>query len=60
MAALAAPAAACPSCALSQGVDTLIYILGFLVIPYAVVTGTYLWMRRVLASEAAGDQTGAE
>ena len=39
LAALAAPAAACPSCSLGQGFETLIYVLGFLMIPYVVVMG---------------------
>ena len=52
--ALAAPAAACPYCALSQGVETLAYILGFLVIPYVVVSATWLWMRRIIARENEG------
>lgn len=42
---------ACPYCALSQGSDTLIYILMFLVIPYVIVTGVWFWMKRVIASE---------
>ncbi|GJM22972.1 MAG: hypothetical protein DHS20C15_28870 [Planctomycetota bacterium] len=44
-------ASACPYCALSQGTDTLIFILFFLVIPYLVVTGVWIWMKRVLAAE---------
>ena len=51
VAALAAPAWACPSCALSQGVDTLVFILAFLVVPYAIVSGTWIWIRRILKSE---------
>lgn len=51
VAALAAPAWACPSCALSQGVDTLIFILAFLVVPYLIVSGTWIWIRRILKSE---------
>jgi len=50
---LTGPVAACPYCALSQGTDTLIYIMGFLIIPYVIVTGTFMWMRRVLRDEAA-------
>jgi hypothetical protein len=48
---LAAPAAACPYCALSQGTDTLIYIMAFLGIPYVIVFGTWRWMKHVLAQE---------
>jgi len=48
---LAAPAAACPACSLGQGLDTLGIILGFLAIPYLVVTCVWLWMRRLLNSE---------
>ena len=47
----AAPAAACPSCSLGQGLDTLGIILGFMVIPYVVVGSIWLWMRRLLESE---------
>ena len=53
LAVLAAPAAACPYCAISQSGDTLIYIAAFLVIPYVLVSGTWLWMRRILAVEQA-------
>ena len=49
--ALAAPAAACPYCALSQSADTLAYIGGFLITPYIVVTATLACMRRILRSE---------
>lgn len=49
--ALAAPAWACPSCALSQGVDTLVFILAFLIVPYLIVSGTWIWIRRILKSE---------
>ena len=54
VAALAPAAAACPYCAVSQGFDTLIYIAGFLIIPYVVVGGTWWWMKRLLASEHEG------
>ena len=53
MAALAGPAWACPSCSLSQGVDTLVFILAFMVVPYVVVGGTWAWIRRILKQEAA-------
>ena len=48
---LAAPAAACPSCSLGQGLDTLLIILAFMVVPYVVVSCTWLWMRRLMNSE---------
>lgn len=48
---LAAPAAACPYCALSQGTDTLIYIMAFLAIPYVIVAGTWYFLKRLLAEE---------
>lgn len=51
--AFAPAASACPYCALSQGTDTLIFILCFLVIPYLVVSGVWFWMKRVLAAERA-------
>jgi hypothetical protein len=54
LAALAAPAAACPYCSLSQGADTLAFIAAFLVVPYAVVAGTLLCIRRILRSERGG------
>jgi hypothetical protein len=54
LAGLAPAAAACPSCALSQGADTLLYIAAFLVLPYAVVTGVWVWLKRLLASENEG------
>lgn len=50
--AFAPGAAACPSCgAAGQGLETLVWILGFLVIPYVIVSGVWFWMKRVLASE---------
>ncbi len=51
--ALAAPAWACPTCSLSQGLDTLIFVLAFLVVPYAVVTFTWMWLKRILRQEQA-------
>ena len=59
LAALAAPAAACPYCAISQSADTLVYIAAFLVIPYVLVSGTWLWMRRILAVERAEQRAGS-
>lgn len=49
--ALAAPAWACPTCSLSQGVDTLIFVLAFMVVPYAVVSLTWMWLKRILRQE---------
>ncbi len=51
--ALAAPAWACPTCSLSQGVDTLVFILAFMLVPYVIVAGTWDWIRRLLRQEAA-------
>ena len=51
LAALAAPAAACPYCSLSQSADTLVYIGAFLIVPYVVVGGTLVAIRRILGSE---------
>ncbi len=48
---LAGPASACPGCSVGQGLDTLMIILSFMIIPYVVVSGVLLWMRRVLAGE---------
>jgi len=53
---LAAPALACPYCSLSQGLDTLVYILAFLAIPYAVVTVVMLCMKKVLAGEQSAGE----
>ena len=52
LAALAAPAAACPYCSVAQGGDTLKYIAVFLLAPYLIVTGTWLAIRHILKSEA--------
>ena len=52
VAALSPAAAACPYCSLSQGADTLGYILAFLVIPYVIVGGTWVWMKRLFATES--------
>jgi len=51
LALLAAPAAACPNCAVSQAGDTLIYIAAFMITPYLVVSATLWAMRRVLRAE---------
>jgi hypothetical protein len=52
LALMAAPASACPYCSLSQGTDTLVYVLAFLTIPYVIVYGTWRWMKHVLNQEA--------
>ena len=54
VAGLAPSAAACPYCSLSQDTDTLIFIAGFLIIPYVVVMGIWWWIKRVIASEQQG------
>jgi hypothetical protein len=51
VAALAIPASACPSCSTGQGLETLLYVLGFLAIPYLVVSGVLFWMRRLMNQE---------
>ena len=51
VAALSAPARACPFCSLTQSADTLIYVAALMLVPYLIVSGVVLWMRRVLASE---------
>ena len=54
LAGLAPAAAACPYCALSQGADTLVYIAAFVLLPYVIVTGVWVWIKRLLASEHDG------
>lgn len=51
LAGLAAPAWACPYCSVGQDTNTLAYILAFVLIPYVLVSGVLLWMRRILRSE---------
>jgi len=51
IAALATSAQACPSCSVGQGLETLVYVLGFLGIPYLIVSGVLFWMRRVTSQE---------
>lgn len=51
VAALASSASACPSCSVGQGLETLVYVLGFLTIPYGVVMGVLFWMRKLSAEE---------
>lgn len=55
LAALAAPAAACPYCSIAQGGDTLFYIGCFLVAPYAIVSTTWLVIRHILKAEGPGN-----
>ena len=52
---MAAPALACPYCALSQNRDTLVYIAAFVLLPYFIVTGVVAWIRSILASEDGAD-----
>lgn len=51
LAALAPAAAACPSCSVGQGLETLLYVLGFLAIPYLIVSGVLFWMKKLFAEE---------
>jgi hypothetical protein len=51
IAGLSATASACPFCALSQSADTLVYVGALMLVPYLVVSGVVMWVRRVLASE---------
>ncbi len=51
---LAPAAAACPYCSLSQGADTLVYIAAFVLLPYVIVSGVWVWLKRLLASENEG------
>jgi hypothetical protein len=48
---LAASASACPYCSLSQSADTLLYIAGFILVPYVIVSGVLIWIRRILRAE---------
>ena len=53
--ALSPDAAACPTCGVAgQGSETLLWVLGFLAIPYVVVSGVWMWMKHVMASEGDG------
>ncbi|HIG12444.1 MAG: hypothetical protein ABGY71_00280 [bacterium] len=49
--ALAPAALACPSCSVGQGMETLLFVMGFLGVPYLVVTGVLFWMRQLTAGE---------
>ena len=49
--ATATTASACPSCSVGQGMETLAYVLGFLTIPYMVVSGVLWWMRKLTMQE---------
>jgi hypothetical protein len=51
IAGLSATAWACPFCAMGQSADTLLYMAALMLVPYVLVSGVVLWMRRVLASE---------
>jgi hypothetical protein len=51
LAGLSAPAAACPSCSLSQSSETLVYIGAFILVPYVVVSCVLFWIRRILRAE---------
>ena len=51
IAGLSSPAWACPFCSLTQSADTLIYVAALMLVPYLIVSGVVLWVRRVLASE---------
>ena len=50
--ALALPASACPTCSVGQAVETLALIMCFMLIPYVIVGGVWLWVRSLLAREA--------
>lgn len=53
--AVAPAAAACPTCGVAgQGGETLMWVLGFLAIPYVVVSGVWMWMKHLMASEGEG------
>jgi hypothetical protein len=54
---LSSPAAACPSCSLGQALSTLVYVAAFMAIPYVIVTGVCMWMRRVVRTEEDSDST---
>lgn len=48
---LAPVASACPTCSVGQAIETLVFILAFMAIPYVIATGVWIWMRRLFASE---------
>lgn len=53
MCALAPSAAACPTCGVAgSGIETLAAVMGFLLIPYVIVSGVWFWMKRVIATES--------
>ncbi|MDP6385425.1 MAG: hypothetical protein QGI93_04440 [Planctomycetota bacterium] len=54
---MSSPAAACPSCSLGQALSTLVYVAAFMAIPYVIVTGVCMWMRRVVRTEEDSDST---
>ncbi len=49
--AATASASACPSCSLAQAGDTLLYIIAFMLMPYALVSGSVVWIKSLLAEE---------
>ena len=51
IAATASSASACPTCSVGQGLETLALVVGFLLVPYIVVSGVLFWMRRLLNQE---------
>lgn len=52
---LSASAAACPTCSLAQAGDTLIYIVTFMLLPYALVSGSVVWIKSLLDEEKDED-----
>ena len=48
---LAPVASACPTCSVGQAIETLLLIVSFMLIPYVIATGVWIWMRRLFASE---------
>jgi hypothetical protein len=54
---LSSPASACPACSLGQALSTLVYVAAFMTIPYVIVTGVCMWMRRVVRTEEGGDSS---
>jgi uncharacterized iron-regulated membrane protein len=39
---------------LGQALSTLVYVAAFMAIPYVIVTGVCMWMRRVVRTEEDG------
>jgi len=42
---------------MGQALSTLIYVAAFMAIPYVIVTGVCMWMRRVVRSEEDEDSS---